>query len=218
MLVYNHQARLNSCHDVPTFVLIVSGGNISGNVNRNGSVNGIIKKRSLIRFRFLRKSLIKFLPILRGFLSERIILRRSSNLRSSNRIVVDRTENRNLRFAFCVEVNLWYFTELSDSILDSCCKDLPDGLFIFELDFRLRRMDIHIDISRAHIEVYKIRYVRTYLYKSVIGLLDSFMEISMLHVTAVHEKVFVSTLLTCRLRFPSKTCNLTHSSLHTDRQ
>ena len=79
-------------------------------------------------------------------------------------------------------------------------------------------MDINIDISRTDVEVYKIRYVRTYLYKSIIGLLYGFMEIRVFHESAVHEEILVSPFLSSRLRFSDKSRNLTDSRLHAYRK
>ena len=122
----------------------------------------------------------------------------------------------NIRTALRVEVNLGDGTELSDGILDGSGENLPDGLFVLELDFCLRRMDVDIDIRRIHFEIYKIRYVRAHGNQSFISLLHRLVEVGVLHVASIDEEEFRNTLLACRLRFGGKAADATHCRLNVD--
>ena len=79
-------------------------------------------------------------------------------------------------------------------------------------------MDIHVNVSRVYLEIYKIRYVRARENQSFVCLLDCLMEISMLHIAAVDEEVLMGALLTGRLRFGHKATNLTECRFDADGQ
>ena len=124
--------------------------------------------------------------------------------------------HRNIGLTLYIEIYLRNLTELSDGILHRCCQNLPDGLLVLKLNLRLRGMDIDIDISRTNLKINEIRYVHPRRNQAVVSLLDSLMEIRMLHETSIDEEIFCYSLLTCGLRFGNKSRNLTHRRLDTD--
>ena len=93
---------------------------------------------------------------------------------------------------------------------------MPDGLLVLKLDFRLRRVDIDIDVRRCHLKVYKIRYVRAYWNQTFVGLRDSLMEISMLHVASINEEALVDAFLAGCLGFGGEAGNLTEGRFYID--
>ena len=55
-------------------------------------------------------------------------------------------------------------------------------------------------------------------YQAVVSLLDSLVEIRVLHEASIDKETLCHTLLSSRLRFSDKASNLTHRRIDTDRQ
>ena len=79
-------------------------------------------------------------------------------------------------------------------------------------------MDVHVDISRVDVEVYKIRYVRTVRYQPFVCLLDSLMEIRMFHKAPIDKEILMSTLPLCRLRLCREAADTTESRFYANGQ
>ena len=123
-------------------------------------------------------------------------------------------EDWNLRFPHHVKINGWDIVELSHSLLHSSCKDLPDSLFVLELDFRLGRMDVYINILCVHIKIDKIRHLLTCGYQPFKRILYRFVEIWMFHITPIHKEILMCSLFSGRLRFSHKAIKTTYCCIH----
>ncbi|CDB11697.1 unknown [Bacteroides sp. CAG:633] len=109
-------------------------------------------------------------------------------------------EGRNIRHIFRVEVDLRNGTELTQRLLDCRRQNLPDGLFVLELDFGLGRMNVHIDIGRIDLKINEIRNLLAGRNQLLVSLHHCLVKIGMTHVTPVHEEILMCPFLACRLR------------------
>ena len=95
---------------------------------------------------------------------------------------------------------------------------MPDGLFVLELDFRLCRVYIHVDIGRINLEIDEIRHLHSCWHETVVGIQDRLVEIGMFHEAPIDEEIVVRTLLPGRLRFTDESADAAHGRLDFDRQ
>ena len=117
-----------------------------------------------------------------------------------------------------IEVDGRHLTEPADGILDRSGEDLPERLFVLELNLGLRRMDIDIDVGRSHVEIQEIRRLHPLGQQPFVGTDDSLMEVRMLHIAAVDEEILVSALLARCLGLPDEAADGAHSRLDLHRQ
>jgi hypothetical protein len=211
----------------------VKGGDGRGRRKEDGGRRivlrrGIEERRSRLGL-ILRgwQTLVEALPVGRGFLLERIVGRSTGGTRYSRESRVTRY-SRVIREGWVIhwylwltlgiKLYLWYLTELTDGIMDGSCQNLPDGLFVLKLDFRLCRVYVHIDVSRVDLEIYKIRNVRARRYQTIVGLSHRLMERRMLHIAAVDEEILVGALLARCLGLPDEAADGAHGRLDLHRQ
>ena len=125
---------------------------------------------------------------------------------------------RNIGHTLGVKVDGRYSVELAKRFFNGGRKYLPNSLFILELDFRLRRMYIHIYVGRVDFEIDEIGYLLPCRNQLLIGIHNCFMEIRMTHVASVHEKVLMRAFLAGCLRLRHKTGNLYHRRIYIHRE
>ena len=116
------------------------------------------------------------------------------------------------------QVDGWYLAEQSDGILNRSRKNLPYGLLVFKLYFRLRGVYVHINVCRLHIEIDEVRHLHAHRQKALKGVHHCLMEIGMLHVSAVYKEILVRPLLARRLRLAHKSADTADGCIDIYRQ
>ena len=124
-------------------------------------------------------------------------------------------EGRDIGHAFHIKINRGHGIELAQRFLHRRRKYLPNGLFVFKFDLRLRRMYVYINVGRIYIKINKIRNLFTNRNQLFVCIHHCFVEIRMTHIAAVHKEILMGTFLTCSLRFGNKTGYLYHSGIYT---
>ena len=127
-------------------------------------------------------------------------------------------ECRNIRHVLGIKIDSRYSAELAQGFLDRSRQNLPDSLLILELNLRLRRMDVHIDIGRVYLEINKVGDLLTGRNQLFISIHHRFVEIGVTHIAPVHKKVLVRSFLARRFRLGYKTGNLYHGRIDVDGQ
>ena len=228
MLVNNHKTRLDSRHDILSFILIMNRRLVFYNRNRGCDV--FIRRIGTVKqILFLLSMLnagIQLHPVCRNrfvvgrrtrIRLKRIIFRAIIYLRCRH-IRCPWIENGNIGFTLCIELNGRNIIELTDCFLHGCSQYLPDSLFILKFDFRFGGMDVNVYILGLHFQIDEIGHLLTYRNQTFKSTLHRLVEIRMLHITAIRKEELMGTLFLGRFRFPHKSCNLTNGSLHLNRK
>ena len=127
-------------------------------------------------------------------------------------------EGRDVGAPLSIEINLGYLAELSDGILDGGGEDLPEGLFVLELDLGLGGVDIDIDVGGADVEIEEIGDVEAGRDETVVGLLDSLMEIGVAHIAAIDEEILGGSLLAGGLGLGGEAADVGQGGIDADGQ
>ena len=112
------------------------------------------------------------------------------------------------------EVNGGNLAELADGFPDCGSQNLEDALLVLELDFRLRGMDIHVDVGRADIEIDEIGWLHALRHQPVVGIHHGAVEIGMPHETPVDEEIVIASFLARRLRLRHEASYAAESGIH----
>jgi len=122
--------------------------------------------------------------------------------------------DRDLGLALRVEVERGGVAEDAHGVLDCRVEDLPDRLFILELDLRLGGMDIHVDVLGRDVEIEEERHLLALRDQPFKSLHHRFGKIRMAHVSAVDKEILMSAFLLCRLRLAHKAMDATERCLN----
>ena len=119
-------------------------------------------------------------------------------------------EDRDVGTTIGVEVDGRYIVEESHGFFDRSRENLPDGLFVFEFDFGFGGMDVDVDILGGHVEIDEVRHLFARRNHPFQRQHDSFIEVGMLHISAVDEEVLVGTFFASRFRFTHEAADFAH--------
>ena len=168
------------------------------------------------------KSLIQLLPFV-----NHLVLSRCSRFKRVIRHVVLRlrwshvslrVKQRYVRLSFRIEVDGWYFAELTNAVVDCGSENLPYSLLVLELYLGLGGMDINVNISCRHGEIYEIRHLRSHGNHPLVGVHHRLIEIRVLHISSVDKEILLRPLLLSRLRLTHKSLDAAHGGFHLHRQ
>ena len=129
-----------------------------------------------------------------GFLSERIEIRVNRYVGKCHRL--RHTHSRSkvvVQFSRLLKVNHWRKIVLTDSFAHRRMQDGIHQLDIQEVDLRLSRMDIDVDIGWINLNIKEIARKTIFGNHLHVGVLDGMMQIGMLDKALVHKEILLAT-------------------------
>ena len=100
-----------------------------------------------------------------------------------------------------------HIVELPHRLFHGSREDLPNGLFVFKLDFRLGGMDVHVNIGGVDIDIEEEGHLFAHWHQALKGSHHRLCEIVVFHVSPVGEEKLVGAL-------PFRRFGLSDISLH----